>query len=214
LTVKSNVQNRTGVFWAREILDQHINFLISKLYEEIDQSVEDVERDISRRTFRRRASGVGAVLGAAFEIYADIVNKNKTFQNFGGVDENMNIVVNDIYSDVFGYGDIFVGRGLGYGLILLVGLPDEELTCGNSDDFIKLLHTYNLDNGINNFFPSHNAAGPSIMATQISEFGVRVKGRLDCVISKETSVLSAAEVGWALEELIAALNLRLELETH
>jgi hypothetical protein len=45
-----------------------------------------------------------------------------------------------------------------------------------------------------------------------AEFNLLASSKLDCILIKETDFLSAAEVGWTLEELVTAFNIRLEVE--
>jgi len=172
--------------------------------------VEDIEASIFRTNFKKNSFGISGISGLYSLIYADFVANNRTIQNPGGVDANGMAVVDNILPPLWKLTQLAF-FSIFFGGIFFFDQEDPKLTCGSAD-IEQLLDTYNLLSGISGCFPTMNAAKVAQVSSQISEFKLLSSSKLNCVSSKETSILSAAEVGWTLEELIPAMNLRLELE--
>lgn len=205
-----------GGLTAAERLDSQIAHLLGELPYKLDAARGAVEEDISRAGFLSASQGWSILVASWLDILEDIVANNRTLSNVGGTAEADDTTIAGSFGlvaagdiDVFLYdaGFLFF-YGLGFGLPLILGLPDDTLSCG-SENYNTLVDRYGLTNGVSGFLP---APQTSSLSSRISEFELLASSQLDCILSKEDDSLEAAEAAWALEELIAALNLRLELE--
>jgi len=195
-------------------LDAQIYHLLSELPGKIDTAVAEIERDIRWSNYKSWSQGWSIIWASWLDIASDYAANNRSLRAFGGTVENddgtLSVVTNDLSQTVFDYG--FLGfYGVGFGAPLILGLPDENLSCG-SYDFQNLVDSYGLSHGVSGYFPSYDSSLPAQLSSRVSEFELLSSARLDCVLAKEGDSESAAEVVWALEELIAAINLRLECE--
>ena len=128
----------------------------------------------------------------------------------------------DVTGGLFGTGNIaspvlysygFLGTyGVGFGAPLLAGLPDDEVSCGSSD-FLKMVSEYGLEYGVSGYLSQSYGSGATAAAlsSRVGEFDLLVRSAINCVLSQEDSYSEAAEVAWALDELITAMNSRLSL---
>lgn len=78
--------------------------------------------------------------------------------------------------------------------------------------FKKLSEQYGLVFEFGSYFPSSNRALDDSLASRVAEFDLLARARLDCVLSRADDRLEAAEVEWALEELVKAWTIRLQYE--
>ncbi len=99
--------------------------------------------------------------------------------------------------------------GVGFGFPLLLGLPEETLSC-SVHDFHNLLNQFKLTYGLRELFSS----GIPFVSVRsvVSEFDVLVRARLGCILDFDSEVAEAADVAFALDDLAAALQLRIALE--
>ena len=184
---------------AKERIDNQIYYLINELPGKIDTAIAAIESSTSESNFKARTQGWAILIASWKEIYSLQILNNRTLTDVGGIET------------LYTYG--FLGAyGAGFGLPLLLGLPDVELTCG-ADDFNTLVKQYGLNYGVGSYFPSHNHALGSSLSTRVSEFDLLAHAKLDCIIGKEDDSIEAAEVLWALDELISALQVRLHFES-
>ena len=49
------------------------------------------------------------------------------------------------------------------------------------------------------------------LGARVNEFDLLARAKLNCVLSREDDHIEAAEAAWALDELFAAINSRLDL---
>jgi hypothetical protein len=148
------------------------------------------------KVFKRVTQGWAIVIGSWLDFYSDIVINNRTLGNFGS------------FTNIYIYG----GKafyGVGFGFPLLLGLPEDKLKCG-SKDFLKTIDEYKLNNGLNDLF----ASGLPISAVKsiVGEFDIWVRTKIACILDFEAEIKEAAEIGFSLDELNAAMNLRINIE--
>lgn len=188
---------------AKERLDNQIYHLINRIPGLISTAVDVIEEDIRFTNLKKRSQGYAILLGAAKDIYSDWLINNRTLRDLqaGG----------DAPGVLYSYG-FLATYGVGFGAPLLAGLDDEELICG-SYDFSNLIDKYGLNYGVASYYDygGHDHALSASLESRVSEFDLLVRTKLDCVLGKEDDHLEAAEVVWALDELISAINSRLSL---
>jgi len=111
-------------------------------------------------------------------------------------------------SDYWGYG--MVGfYALGFGFPYLLDLPEDRLKCG-ATNFLETLNQYKLSNGMMDLFDTNLPI--SDIKTIVGEFNAWVRIQVSCITSFEGDLIEAAEVGYLLDELNAAMATRLDLE--
>ena len=100
--------------------------------------------------------------------------------------------------------------GLGFGLPSLLGNPPPTIDC-SSETFQTSVEKYGLSYGPNNLVSQF---GVKSAQSLINEFDSFVQLDLACILDEEDNCESAAEVKWTLDNLIAAYNARLDLESN
>lgn len=148
------------------------------------------------KVIKRVAQGWSIVVGSWLDILSDYLTSDTSSGTFG--------VVSNIYS--FGVKGFY---GVGFGFPLLLGLPEETLSC-SVDDFYNLLNRLKLKNGLRELFSS----GMSIVSVRsvVSEFDILVRAKLGCLLDFDSEIAEAADVAFAIDDLVAALQLRIGLE--
>lgn len=185
---------------SKERLDNQIYHLVTHLPGQIDDAKAVIEADLQKKVLLRVTQGWSIVIASWKDIISDYVSNNRSTSDFGGP------------ATLYKYGFLST-YGVGFGFPLLLGLPDDTLSC-DSYDFVKLAEDYGLSYGVASYFPSHNHALDNSLGSRVSEFDLIAHAKLDCVLSHADNHQEAAEVQWALDELVAALNLRLKYEDH
>lgn len=140
--------------------------------------------------------GWAVVIGALLDFYADFANNNRTLGNFGDI------------SAWWGYG----GKGfygLGFGFPYLLSLPEDNLPC-HASDFQETLDQYKLTNGLDELFAT--TLPLSAVRAIVSEFDAWVRIKIACITDSGSDYVEAAEVSYLLDELNAAMNLRIDVE--
>ena len=198
-SVLSRTARDTSSLSSKERIDNQIYYLINEIPNKIETAKAAIEAATSESLLKAQTQGWSIVVASWKEIISDYISNNRTFTNFGGV------------STLYSYGFIF-SYGIGFGFPLLLGLPDVELACGTYD-FKKLVEQYGLNYGVGSYFPNHNGALGNTLSTRVSEFDLLVHTKLNCIIGREVESIEAAEVLWALDELVSALQVRLHYET-
>lgn len=177
-----------------ERLDGQIHYLLGAIPEKIETAKAAIEAGIQDTLIKRVTQGWAIVVGSWKDIASDWVINNRTFNNFGGD------------ATLYSYG-FLATYGIGFGFPLLLGLPEKNLDC-DSYDFHALVQQYGLDGGIGGYYDSAYKGNNLILPSQIKEFELISQAKLCCILKEESNYLEAAEVKWALDELIAALNVR------
>ncbi len=207
---------------AKERLDNEIYYFINQdIPVKIEEAKTASERDLRNSNLLGYSQGFSIILASIFDIAEDYVNNNRTLGNFGGTIENedgdivTNVAVGTSLTTLYDHG--FLGLyGLGFGLPLIVGRPSDRLDC-NSGDFTEVVREFGFEYGIAPYLGSGAASyGGGLETAQLSsricEFEIVVNSRINCILSREDDNEEAAEVVWALEELITAMNSRVALE--
>ena len=177
-------------------LDSQITYLLSALPYQIDLAEEKIEKKVKFLVFKKLTWGWAVVVGALFEFYSDFVLMNRTMGNFGNI------------GTWWGYGQIGF-YGIGFGFPYIIGLPQDNLPC-HSSNFMETLKQYGLINGLNELFASNLPI--SAIKTLVAEFDSWARIKIACITGSESDYIEAAEVSYLLDELIAALNLRIAVE--
>ena len=176
--------------------DATIAYLISAIPYQVENAVAITEMSQRFKVFKRVTQGWAIVIGSWFDIYSDFVINNRSLGNFG------------TFTNIYIYG----GKGfygVGFGFPLLLGLPEDTLKCGPSD-FLKTLDEYKMRNGLNDLFASDLPI--SAVKSIVGEFDIWVRAKLACILDFEAEIKEAAEIGFSLDELNAAINLRINIE--
>jgi hypothetical protein len=185
----------------KAFLDYKITNLIYTIPSTIDHA--KVKSDAALRfDVRKKFSwGWSIMLASWKDILSDYIENNRTLGNL-----ERNVVYN--YGFLASYG---VGFGYPWLLGLGSGLNDSDnLKCG-SEDFLKILRRYGLQNGINGLL-AQNVSKNSILSL-IGEYKLFVGLRLDCILSRFSEEVESAEVEWQLQKLVKALEMRLAMES-
>ena len=198
--VAENVNKRDVGYASKDRLDSVILYLIGELPSKIDHAKKTIEDDIRKTNLKKDSQGWSIIFGSYKDIYSDWVINSRSVTNFGGI--------NTIYN----YGFLFF-YGIGFGAPLLVGHESSTLHC-DSNTFLGLINKYGLGYGVGKYFDPYDEADTHSLGSRVAEFELISATKLDCVLSRADDHIEAAEVQWKLEELIAALNLRAELEDN
>jgi hypothetical protein len=148
------------------------------------------------KVFKRVTQGWSIVVGSWLDLYSDFVINNRSLGNFGSI--------TNVY--------VSAGKGfygVGFGFPLLLDLPEDNLKC-DSSDFLRTLDKYQLTDGLGKLFAS--SLSISAIKSIVSEFNIWVKTKLACILDFEAEIKEAAEIGFALDDLNMAMNLRIDLE--
>lgn len=180
-------------------MDQMIAYLISDMPPLISEAVRKSEYELAFLLLKKKSQGWSIVVGSWADVAGEWLQNRRTIADFGGI------------ATLYIYG-FMAFYGLGFGLPLLLGLPKPYLSCGPSD-FLEVLEEYELAKP----FPVEALVrnyGIEAARTLINEFGTFVQLRLSCVLDREDTTELAADLLWAIEELVTALNIRVDLEEN
>ncbi|TRY75001.1 hypothetical protein TCAL_04944 [Tigriopus californicus] len=182
---------------AKERLDNQIFYLINEIPKKIASAITVVEDGRAKTRLKRITQGWSIVFASWKDIYSIYLFNNRTLST---------VTTSDLY--IYG----FLGSyGIGFGYPLLLGLPKANLPC-DSHSFSTLLDRYGLSYGVSAFMPYQSQSESLSLSSRIAEFDLLVRTQISCILVEEGQYVEAAEVNWALEELITAMNLRLALE--
>jgi hypothetical protein len=176
--------------------DATIRYLLSEIAFRTEHAIDLAEMTQRLKVFKRVTQGWSVVIGSWFDIYSDFVINNRSLGNFG------------TYPNIYAYG----GKGfygIGFGFPLLLGLPDDKLKC-SSADFLETLAKYKLTNGLNDLLAS--SLPISAIKSIVSEFDVMARLKLACILDFESDIKEAASLGFLLDKLNTAMDLRIDLE--
>ena len=181
---------------ARTHLDNQIGYILAALPFQIDLAEETIEKKIKFLVLNKITWGWAVVIGALLDFYSDFGKMNRTEGNFGDI------------SAWFGYGQVGF-YGLGFGFPYLLNLPQDNLPC-HSSDFLATLSEYKLNNGLSELF-STSLPISSIRAI-VGEFDLWMRVKTACITNFASDHIEVAEVVFLQDELLAALNLRMDVE--
>ena len=177
-------------------LDAQVAYILAALPFQIDLAEETIEKKVKFLVFKKLTWGWAVVVGALFDFYSSFVLNNRTLGNFGDV------------STWWGYGQTGF-YGIGFGFPYILGLPEDNLPC-HSSDFQETLEQYKLTNGLDDLFAT--SLPISAIRTIVGEFDSWVRIKIACITDSEGDYVEAAEVSFLLDELIGAMNLRIDIE--
>ncbi len=180
----------------KQHLDDQIAYLLAEIPHKIRKATRVTENLQHFKIIKRVAQGWSIVIGSWLEILADILIFNRTSGHFGGMSNIYNYGVKGFY-------------GVGFGFPLLLGLPESNLPCGESD-FHYLVNRYHLGKGVKELIVSGMPIS-SIQST-INEFDILMRAHLGCLLDFDGEVIEAAEVTFSLDDLVTAMQLRTRME--
>ena len=181
---------------AKAHLDSQITYILAALPFQLDLAEETIEKRVKFLLFNKITWGWAVVVGGLLDFYSDFFNNNRTLGSFGDI------------SVWWGYGS----KGfyaIGFGFPYLLDLPEDNLPC-HASDFQETLDQYKLSNGLNELFAT--SLPLSAVRAIVTEFDAWVRIKIACITDSESDVIEAAEVSYLLDELNAAMNLRLDVE--
>lgn len=181
---------------SQDHLDAQINFLLGYLPSRIDLAEEMIERKQKHLVLTKLTWGWGVVVGGLVDFWSNFNLNNRTLGNFGDINA------------WWGYGGVGF-YAIGFGFPYIIGLNEDNLAC-HASDFLRTLREYRLGQGLDELFSSRLSID-SIKAV-VGEFDAWVRIKLACITDFEGDVIEAAEVAYLLDELNAALNLRVGIE--
>jgi len=178
----------------KEYLDAKILESMGKLPGLIAAAKQEIEDKLRFTLFKKNTQGWSIVAAGVNDIFGDWVGKDYKLQT---------------QSQLYKYGFYFF-YGLGFGLPALVGNPSlPPIDCG-LENYQTTLDRYGLSFGPVNLVSQF---GVKSAKSLVKEFDTFVRLDLACILDEEDNCESAAEVKWTLDNLIAAYNARLDLET-
>lgn len=179
-------------------MDAQILYLLGVLPKLITAAVYTIEADLKEKNAKSLSQGYSIITAGFKDIIGDSLNDNVNLFAPG----NQKFYLYGFYGSY----------GFGFGLPLVLGLEDPFRECG-VQDYNRLIHKYGLVNGLEHYLGGghgQSLALDNVLAAQVAEFDLFVKNDLCCVLDKDGDYIEAAEVGYALDELIEALNIRIE----
>jgi len=179
----------------KEYLDAKIYELFSKLPTLIDTAKLEIEEKLRFTLFKKKTQGWSIVYAGTQDIWGDYVGRDYQIEDT---------------SQLYYYGFLFF-YGLGFGLPALVGNPPLPPIDCSSTNFQEKIDKYGLSYGPNNLVSQF---GVDSARSLINEFDSFVRLDLACILDEEDNCESAAEVKCTLDNLIAAYNARLDLESN
>jgi len=179
----------------KEYLDAKIFELFTKLPVLIDTAKLEVEEKLRFTLFKKKTQGWSIVYAGTQDIWGNYVGNDYQI-----VDTEQ----------LYLYGFLFF-YGLGFGLPALVGNPPLPPIDCSSENFQASVEKYGLSYGPSNLV---HKFGVKSARSYINEFDSFVRLDLACILDEEDNCESAAEVKWTLDNLIAAYNARLDLESN
>jgi len=178
----------------KDYLDKVIEHWIYKIPVLIDIAVAESEKDLKLTVAKRVTQGWSIVVASWKDILSDYVANDRTLGNLGDI------------TVIYNYGFLFT-YGIGFGFPLLLGLPDQEKSCGRHD-FLDTLAQYDLQNGLAPLL--YRGAALADIESLIFEFQLVVGTKLSCIDSSENS--DSLIVTNAVSNLLSAMVNRLQLE--
>jgi len=179
----------------KEYLDAKIFELFTKLPLLIDTAKLEVEEKLRFTLFKKKTQGWSIVYAGTQDIFGNYVGNDYEIKDT---------------SQLYLYGFLFF-YGLGFGLPALVGNPPLPPIDCSSETFQTTVDKYGLSYGPTNLVSQF---GVKSARSLINEFDSFVRLDLACILDEEDNCETAAEVRWTLDNLIAAYNARLDLESN
>jgi hypothetical protein len=177
-------------------LDAQIAYLLSVLPFQLDLAEETIEKKLKFLVINKLSWGWSIVIGAIFDFTSDVIINNRTLGNLGGISTWGGYGVSGFYA-------------IGFGFPYILGLEVYNLPC-HSSDFLDTLAQYKLSNGLDELFAT--SLPISSIRAIVGEFDAWVRIKIGCITDYDGSYIEVAEVSFLLDELIAAMNLRIDIE--
>lgn len=115
----------------------------------------------------------------------------------------MQLLEDGDFTTLASYGVIY-SYGLGFGLPLLLDLPEAILNCGKKD-FYNLIEDYGLERGLQPLL--NEGQTKEVLLTVVEELNILLPTKLSCI--DEENNVESLEVHNAIKNYIAALKGRL-----
>eukprot|EP00096_Caligus_rogercresseyi_P012064 TRINITY_DN494_c0_g1_i2.p1 TRINITY_DN494_c0_g1~~TRINITY_DN494_c0_g1_i2.p1 ORF type:complete len:225 (+),score=56.89 TRINITY_DN494_c0_g1_i2:291-965(+) len=188
----------TGYNSASQRLDAQISYLISKIPGLLHTAKDSINSAGSSKELRYQVYGASIILASWKEVIAEWIIEGRSLMDFGGT------------GTISNYGFlIFYGFGFGLGTTWAIS-PFSEITCGPYE-FKEILQEYGFSDGIAPYLGTDYQDSLSL-SPRICEFEAVLKMKLNCILSLESESMEAADVAFAIEELIEAMKIRLDWE--
>ena len=191
-------------------LDRRVRYLINDIQNRIEIAKTAIEDKIAITNLKKTTQGWAIIVGSWKDVLSNWMDRDSAEDQASepGFDANETL---SLYGYLFSY-------GIGFGGPLLLGQDSDDLDC-DSNTFVKLLRKYELSDGIKSHNYSHGDGGdfeleeeetriPDLMS-RVNEFDLISHAQLNCILEKTEEHKEAAEVEYALDELVAALRARL-----
>jgi len=181
-----------GVRGAIQKLDKQFLYLLSKIAGLVDPTVESLSDSCSSSRLQTQTYGWALLVGATKDTASDYIGN-------GRMPLDVLTMPDVIYRYGFNYG---YGIGFAAPYLLPTYLGDcTGFTC-TSQDFLSVVSSYSLSQGLAGFHGGQ---------ARMYNFGVDAKQSLDCVISQKGDSKEAAEIEYAIDDLVEAGLQRLKL---
>jgi len=180
---------------AKLILDSKIYDITSNLPILISVAKRKIENELRFKLLKKITQGWSIVAAGLKDIFGNYANNNYEITD-----------VTQLYT----YGYLFF-YGIGFGFPSLLGNPDPPpIKCG-VDNYHSLLEKYGISGDKLNLVSQF---GVKSARSLIKEFSTFLQLELSCILDEANNYLEAADVKWSLDNLLAAYNSRLDIESN
>ena len=191
--------------WAAENPKGYLNWEIQQHLLEIprmiDTAVEKSEEDLTSFVIQRKSQGWAIITASWADVYSRYFSNDQTlYKLYKKAIEEGN------FETLSSYG-FFYSYGLGFGLPLIIGLPETVLTCGRQD-FEDLIEDYGLERGLQPLLNEGYTARD--LKSIVKEFSIILPVKLRCL--DEYKNLESMKVQNSFKEFVSAMTSRLQYD--
>ena len=191
--------------WAAQDPKGYFNFEIQQHLLEIprmiDTAVEKSEEDLTSFIIQRKSQGWAIITASWADVYSKYFSNDQTLYQ--------------LYKKAIEEGDFetlsaqgfFYSYGLGFGLPLILGLPENVLTCGRQD-FEDLIEDYGFERGLQPLL--NEGYTKRDLKSIVKEFSILLPSKLRCI--DEYKNLESMKVQNSFQQFVSAMTSRLQYD--
>ena len=191
--------------WSAQDPKGYLNFEIQQHLLEIprmiDTAVEKSEKDLTSFVIQRKSQGWAIITASWADVYSRYFSNDQTlYKLYKKAIEEGN------FQTLSNYG-FFYSYGLGFGLPLIIGLPETVLTCGRQD-FEDLIEDYGLERGLQPLL--NEGYTQKDLKSIVKEFSIILPAKMRCI--DEYKNLESMKVQNSFKEFVSAMTSRLQYD--